>query len=144
MFDNYVKMQRKAGVVNEPLTNDELYSFQKTANAQLGHFLPFHYAEFMKTANGYINGDKMIYCADTGIVYCKNKMQIPQYVIENFYLIVNHPNEPYLYVGKSDELHYVFDYKDNKYYGVTQGLFKKVIVYPVFETLLREVLIGTT
>ena len=143
MFKEFIKMQREKGLANNALSKDELYAFQKMSNEQLGFFLPFHYAQFMKVANGYKNNDKILYAADSITALGKNELKLPEYIIENFYLMVNNSKCTFLYMGESDTMRYVFDYKDNKYYGVDKSSMQKVVMYPTFESLLKEVIVGT-
>ena len=57
--------------------------------------------------------------------------------------MVNNSKCTFLYMGESDTMRYVFDYKDNKYYGVDKSSMQKVVMYPTFESLLKEVIVGT-
>lgn len=143
MFNDFIKMQRAKGLVNDALSKEELYLFQKTANEQLGYFLPFHYAQFMKMADGYKNNDKILYAADSITAIGKNKLKLPEYTVENFFLMVNNPKQNFIYMGESNTMRYVFDYKENKYYGIDKHTMQKIVFYPTFETLLKEIIVGT-
>lgn len=139
MWKAYFNAKSEKGLCNKQLSGSEVAEFQKYANSQLGFFLPFNYAEFLKMVNGYSNNGKTLFAADLDELHNKNPRKIAGYIINNFYALVNHPDKNFLYIGETNTHFYVFD-RDHSHYALVNKLtFQKVKIYVNFSELLREV-----
>ena len=140
MWKEYFENKRKQNDCNEGLSQDELSAFQKRANAQLGFFLPFHYAEILKHVNGYRNKKKILYAADVIVVPNKNKKNVPEYISKNFFKIINNPEDKYLYIGETPNSYFVFDYINNRYLEISSQTHAIIKKFVNFDTLMKEII----
>ena len=144
MWGEYFEQRRKQNGCNEGLSQDELSAFQKHCNAQLGFFLPFHYAEILKHVNGYKNKKKVLYAADVVIVPHKNKKNIPEYISKNFFKIINNPDDKYLYIGETPNSYFVFDYINNRYLEISSQTHAIIKKFVNFNALMKEIIFWNT
>ena len=124
---------------NKGLSDNEIIKFQKASYSKLGFFLPFQYAELLKTVNGYKNNEKMIYAADNDIISSENTDEIEGYIVRNTYIRANHYRNGLLYIGETPKVYYAYNYLQNQFVSVDRKTLDVVKVYFCFNDILSEI-----